>query len=250
MAPGRTLSLVCLINEAPAMLICELPTEPTAHFRLQAYDLWPLRHTLNQGIVLRDLCVPVRNLLQPRRGNGLTIAYHGLNNGRVALCANAAGSMRRILAGLLPWVRFRVTYGQPLSSRELICRRLGRLAALIVGCDALAAWCSHLLDSGYRCEMEGIVAKVFASDALREAAVEIGMRTHGGRCLLQGHSLGDDIYDYLAPCIYEGESELLSLAFVRSLLRKGGCLSDSVSDPSRGMAANVDPSAEPRGICS
>jgi hypothetical protein len=127
--------------------------------------------------------------------------------------------MRRILSGLLPWVHYRKTCGASLDSRPLIRRRLGRLAALIVGCDAVTGWCARLLDLGYRGELEGILAKVFASEALKEAAIDIGIRTHGGRSFLTGHPVGDDLYDYLAPCIYEGENELLSLAFFRSLLK-------------------------------
>ena len=61
--------------------------------------------------MLRDFRVPAANLLAPPRGDGLTIAYHGLNLGRMALCANAAGVMRLMLASMIPWARFRKTYG-------------------------------------------------------------------------------------------------------------------------------------------
>ena len=50
---------------------------------------------------------------------------------------------------MLPWAHFRRTYGAAIETRELVRRRLGRLAGLIVGCDALVAWCSWLLDQGY-----------------------------------------------------------------------------------------------------
>ena len=63
-------------------------------FQLKKYGLYALRHTYNRGIIFNGLRVPADNLLHPKAGNGLTIAYHGLNRGRVALCANAAGTMR------------------------------------------------------------------------------------------------------------------------------------------------------------
>ena len=81
--------------------------------------------------------MPRENLLKPKTGDGLTIAYHGLNLGRLSLCAGAAAAMRVFLANLLPWTAFRKTYGQPIQSRELIKRRIARLAALIAGADAL-----------------------------------------------------------------------------------------------------------------
>ena len=46
--------------------------------------------------------------------------------------------MRVMLANMLPWADFRKTYGAKIASRELVQRRIGRMAALIAGCDALA----------------------------------------------------------------------------------------------------------------
>src|SRR5207302_1421411 len=90
-------------------------------------------------------------------------------------------------------------------------------AVVPYGIDALCAWGSWLIDQGYRGEMECIIAKIFGSEAMKEAAVELFMKTHGGRSFLKGHILGDNIYDFLAPCIYEGEGEILGLAFFKSL---------------------------------
>jgi acyl-CoA dehydrogenase len=186
------------------------------------YGLLALRHLNNHGLRFRDFRVPRENLLQPAQGDGLTIAYHGLNLGRVALCATAAGSMRVMLANMLPWAKFRRTYGAAIVSRELVERRIGRMAALIVGCDAMVDWCSWLLDQGFRGELECIIAKIFGSESQKEAAVELFMKTHGGRAFLKGHLFGDNIHEYLAPCIYEGEGEMLGMAFLKSLIKEHG----------------------------
>jgi alkylation response protein AidB-like acyl-CoA dehydrogenase len=220
--PGRTLGLVCLIENRPAVLVVDLPKAEDEHFQLRKYGLWALKHTYNRGIVFRDFRVPAENLLQPTRGDGLTIAYHGLNLGRVALCANAAGTMRVMLASMIPWAKFRRTYGEAIVRRELVRRRLGDLAGLIVGCDALVAWCAGLLDNGYRGEMECIVAKIFGSEAQKHAAIEMFMKTHGGRAFLKGHLFGDNVHEYLAPCIYEGEGEMLGMALFKSLVKDHG----------------------------
>src|SRR5262249_10854612 len=65
-------------------------------------------------------------------------------------------------------------------------------------------------------------AKIFGSEAQKEAAVELFMKTHGGRSFLKGHLFGDNVYDFLAPCIYEGEGEILGMAFFRSLVKEHG----------------------------
>ncbi len=220
--PGRTVGLVVLLKGKPAVLIAELPPEENEHFHLVRYDLYALRNAYNNGLKFHRFRVPRENLLKPTLGDGLTIAYHGLNLGRVSLCATASGSMRVMLANILPWAEFRRTYGQPIATRELVKRRIARLAGLIAGADALVNWTGWLIDQGYRGELECIVAKIFGSEALKEAAIELFMKTHGGRSFLRGHLLGDNIHDYLAPCIYEGEGEMLGMAFFKSLVKEHG----------------------------
>ncbi|MBS0204014.1 MAG: acyl-CoA/acyl-ACP dehydrogenase [Planctomycetes bacterium] len=220
--PGRTIGLVCLIEGRPAVLIVDLPQEENETFQLKQYGLYALKHAHNQGIVFQDFPVPVENLLDPGDGDGLSIAYHGLNRGRVALCANAAGTMRLMLANMVPWSRFRKTYGHAIETRELVQRRMGHLAGLIVACDALTEWTAGLLDRGYRGEMECIIAKIFGSESQKEAAIELFMKTHGGRSFLHGHLFGDNVHEFLAPCIYEGEGEMLGMAFFKSLVKHHG----------------------------
>lgn len=220
--PGRTIGLVCSIDERPAVLIADLPPEENETFQLKKYGLYALKHTYNRGIIFRDFRVPAENLLQPVKGDGLTIAYHGLNLGRVSLCANAAGTMRLMMASIIPWAKFRVTYGETIGTRELVRRRLGRLAGMIVACDAMVAWCAGLIDEGYRGEMECIIAKIIGSESQKEAAIELLMKTHGGRSFLHGHMLGDNVHEFLAPCIYEGEGEMLGMAFFKSLVKQHG----------------------------
>ena len=48
------------------------------------------------------------------------------------------------------------------------------------------------------------------------------MKTHGGRSFLHGHMFGDNIHEYLAPCIYEGEGEMLGMGFFKSLVKQHG----------------------------
>lgn len=220
--PGRTIGLVCMIDGEPSVLIVDLPAETDESFSLNRYDIFALRRAHNNGLVFRNFRVPKENRLVTRQGDGLTIAYHGLNLGRVSLCANAAGAMRWMLAEILPWAAYRDTYGLAIERRELVRRRVGRLAGMIVACDALSAWCAELLDQGYRGEMECIIAKIFGSEMQKEAAIELFMKTHGGRSFLKGHLFGDNVHDFLAPCIYEGEGEMLGMAFFKSMVKQHG----------------------------
>ncbi len=220
--PGRTIGLVCLVDGKPAALIADLPEAENDEFKIIPYKLHALKHAFNNGLKFKDFKVPKENLLVPTLGDGLTVAYHGLNMGRLALCATASGVMRIMLANMMPWAKFRDTYGNAIETRELVKRRIARAAALICGADALVAWGSWLLDQGYRGELECIIAKIFGSEAEKECAIELFMKTHGGRSFLAGHLLGDNIHDFLAPCIYEGEGEMLGMAFFKSLAKQHG----------------------------
>jgi acyl-CoA dehydrogenase len=220
--PGRLIGLVVILDGKPAVLIAELPDAENERFQIVRYGLYALKQAYNVGMKFNKFRVPKENLLVPKSGDGLTVAYHGLNLGRLALCAGASATMRIFLANILPWASFRKTYGQPIVVREVVKRRIARLAALIAGTDALVAWGSWLIDQGYRGELECIIAKIFGSEAQKEAAVELFMKTHGGRSFLHGHLFGDNVHEYLAPCIYEGEGEMLGMAFFKSLVKEHG----------------------------
>ena len=166
--PGRTICLVCLIDQKPAALVIELPKEENENFQVVRYGLHALKRLYNHGLKFKDFKVPKENLLVPTIGDGLTIAYHGLNLGRVALCSAASATMKTMLVNLMPWIHFRQTYGQTIDRRELVKRRVAKTASLIAGSEALVAWCSWLLDQGYRGELECIIAKILVVKAKRK----------------------------------------------------------------------------------
>ena len=66
--PGRTIGLVCLIDDKPAVLIVDLPTQENEQFQLVKYGLYALKHTYNHGIIFNDFRVPAENLLQRAAG--------------------------------------------------------------------------------------------------------------------------------------------------------------------------------------
>jgi hypothetical protein len=127
-----------------------------------------------------------------------------------------------MMVNLAPWIKYRITYGQPIENREFVQFRIAKLAAYIVCGKALVEFCSKLLDAGYRGELECVIAKIFGSEMQADAAIKILMKTHGGRSFLHGHLFGDNIHDFLAPLIYEGEGDMLRLAFFKSMVKDHG----------------------------
>jgi len=220
--PGRTVGVLCLIDGSHQVLLIELPQQENERFQTLSYPLKALAHIKNVGLVFNSLPVPAANVLRPSHGDGRSIAYCALNHGRLAMCANAAAQLRIIAGSLIPWVQQRQTFGAPIGSRELVQRRLGWLAGRIVACDAMTAWVAGLLEEGYRGELECVTAKVFSTEAVKEACVDVLLKTHGARAFLEGNVFGDLIFDMLMPTIGEGENEVLTLGCFRSLAQEHG----------------------------
>lgn len=217
---GRLVKLLATLDGVAAVALVQLPESDGPGFRLQRYPLHPLRHAHNAALEFTGFEVDPRDLLAPPEGrDGMAIVWHGLNRGRVTLAAQAAGTLRLMLAQAAAFAGRRATWGRPIADRELVQGRLGRIAAAIAACDALAAWAAAAIDAGGTGELEAITAKVVASTCVRESAID-ALGVHGGRAFLVGHPLGDALHDHLAVTVYEGESDLLGLALFKGLCKR------------------------------
>ena len=65
--PGRTVGLVCLIENKPAVLIADLPDHENEQFQIVRYGLYALKHSYNNGLRFHDFRVPAANLLSRRK---------------------------------------------------------------------------------------------------------------------------------------------------------------------------------------
>ncbi|MFM7135963.1 MAG: AMP-binding protein [Planctomycetota bacterium] len=214
---GRLVKLLALHEGKPTVVLVQLPDADTATFRLRHYPLHPLKHAHNAALEFTGFEVAESDLLGVPGGDGMPIVWHGLNRGRTTLAAQAAGTLRLLLAQAAEHACRRQTWGRPIATRQLVQGRLGRIAAGIAACDAVTAWAAAAVDSGGG-EWEAITAKVVASGCVREAAID-SLGIHGGRAFLVGHPLGDSLHDHFAVGVYEGESDLLGLALFRGLAK-------------------------------
>jgi len=216
---GRLVKVLAMCDGKPVVVVVRLPDADTPEFRLRRYSLHPLKHAHNAALEFVGFEVDARDVIEAGpAGDPLRIVWHGLNRGRVTLAAQAAGTLRLLLAQACDHATRRVTWKQPIASRQLIQGRLGRIAASIVACDALAAWAATAIDDGQGGEWEAITAKVVASHCVRDAAID-ALGVHGGRAFLVGHPLGDSLHDHFAVTVYEGESDLLGLALFKGIAK-------------------------------
>jgi alkylation response protein AidB-like acyl-CoA dehydrogenase len=183
---GRLGVIICKIDGKISALIAHLPETQNEHFQINRYKIDVLKHIENVELIFKDFRVPKENLLG-RVGDGMKVAYDGLNFGRLAVLAGAAGISRRVLKLMVDWCQYRHSFGAPLSERQLPQARISRVASLIVAMDGLRRTCASRLDEGYRCEHECIQAKVLGSWWLKEIVIDNAMTTQGGRSFLHGN---------------------------------------------------------------
>jgi len=216
---GRLVKLLAVRDGRASVVLARLPAADSPTFRLRRYQLHPLKHAHNAALEFNGFEIDPRDVIDPGpSGDAMRVVWHGLNRGRVTLAAQAAGTLRLLLTQAAEHAARRVTWGQPIASRQLIQGRLGRIAAAIVACDAVSTWAAAAIDDGQSGEWEAITAKVVASHCVRDAAID-ALGVHGGRAFLVGHSLGDSFHDHFAVTVYEGESDLLGLALFKGLAK-------------------------------
>ncbi len=223
---GGVMCLVCLLSgpglePAPQVVLVDLPEQESEQFWLTRYSLAALQQLHNVGVNFNGLRVPLANWIRPRNvPNGLSIAYHLLNRGRVSVAAVAAGRLRRMLAHMRLWGRTRVSMGRAIDTRELPLEDYARMAGLIVCADALRDWTAWLLERGYRGELECSAAKVTVSRLVAEAADRIYPLFWGGRALDDLHPYTHDFPEVKAAEIYEGHNSMLTLAYFAALTKQ------------------------------
>ena len=221
---GRLVKLLAISEGRPVIVLVKLPDSNTPHFSLQSYGLHPLKHAHNNALKFERFPVDPSCVLRSEKtfdgqeSDGMSIVWHGLNRGRVALAAQAAGTISLLLNQAAVFSGKRHTWGQPIQKRELVLGRLGRMASARLACEALSGWSASVIDGGGSGELEAILAKVVASRCLRQVAVD-ALGIHGGRAFLVGHPLGDSFHDHFAAGIYEGESDLLGLALFKGIAK-------------------------------
>lgn len=216
---GHVIALLLRIDDKLRVLITRLPDAECEEFSINNYGIHALRQIHNKGLKFNGLRVPRANLLE---GDGLAIIFHDLDEGRFAVAATAAARMRKILSSCVPWVKYRKTFGQKLETREYVRYLMALQAAYIVGAETLVDWSSALIDQGYQGDVSSMIAKTRATDWLRQCSTELGMFTHGGRFVLEGHIIGDNLADDMVSSVYEGPNPMLAKACVKSMAKAFG----------------------------
>jgi alkylation response protein AidB-like acyl-CoA dehydrogenase len=163
--------------------------------------------------------VPAANLIGGEEGRGLQQILAGLELGRINVAARGVGVARACLRESLAYAQTRKTFGKPIAQHQAIQIKLADMATRVEAARLLVEQAARAYDTGQRCDMEAGMAKLFATEAALENALE-AMRIHGA----YGYSKEFNIERYYrdAPllAIGEGTNELQRIIIARQLVER------------------------------
>jgi alkylation response protein AidB-like acyl-CoA dehydrogenase len=167
-----------------------------------------------------EVHVPTAALLGEQEGEGFAQMMRGLEVGRIQVAARAVGVARAALEDSLRYAQERESFGVPIWKHQSISNYLADMATKLMASRQLVLHAARLFDAGQRVDMEAGMAKLFASEAAMEIALN-ALRIHGG----YGYSTEFDIERYFrdAPLMIvgEGTNEIQRNVIARQLIRRG-----------------------------
>ena len=160
-------------------------------------------------------------LLGGEPGRGFAQMMKGLEIGRIQVASRALGVARAALEDSLRYAQQRESFGQPIWKHQQVGAYLADMATKLTAARQLVAYAAQRYDAGERCDMEAGMAKLFASEAAMEIALN-AVRIHGG----YGYSTEFDVERYFrdAPLMIvgEGTNEIQRNVIAQQLVSRGG----------------------------
>ena len=170
-------------------------------------------------LVFDNFRVPTAHLVGGVEGKGFIHVTGGLALGRINVAARGAGIAAGALREALRYAQERQTFGKPIAHHQAIQAKLADMATRVEASRLLIEQAAKKYDSGERCDLEAGMAKLFASEAGLENAIE-AMRIFGG----YSYSTDFDVERYYrdAPlmCIGEGTNEMQRIIIARQLVER------------------------------
>lgn len=168
-----------------------------------------------------DYRAPGDALLGHEPGRGFAQMMKGLEIGRIQVASRAVGVAQAAFDDALRYAQERESFGQPIWKHQQVGAYLADMATKLTASRQLVRFAAERYDAGERCDMEAGMAKLFASEAAMEIALN-AVRIHGG----YGYSTEFDVERYFrdAPLMIvgEGTNEIQRNVIAQQLVARGG----------------------------
>jgi alkylation response protein AidB-like acyl-CoA dehydrogenase len=179
-------------------------------------DKLGVRSSDTSELVFEDCRVPAENLLG-KEGNGYVDTLKILDRGRIGIAAFSIGIAQASLEASMTYARGRRQFGHAIAEFQAVQFKLADMATK-VGAARLLAWhAASLRDGGREHKIESSMAKLFASEAAVEIALD-AVQIHGGYGYVKEYPVERYLRDSKLGTIGEGTSEVQRLVIARELL--------------------------------
>jgi alkylation response protein AidB-like acyl-CoA dehydrogenase len=170
-------------------------------------------------LVFDDYRVPADRLIGGTEGFGLNHALGALELGRINVAARGVGLAQAALDQALRYAQVRKTFGKAIAQHQAIALKLADMATRVKAARLLTEDAAKAYDRGERCDLEAGMAKLFASEAAVEVALE-AMRIHGAYGYSKEFPIERLYRDAPLLVIGEGTNELQRIIIARQLIER------------------------------
>jgi acyl-CoA dehydrogenase len=186
-----------------------------------------LRGSFQHELEFEDCRIPEANRVGAE-GEGLRLAFDGLNLGRLAVAAWATGVAAYALELGVAYARDRHQFGQPIGQFQGVQWLLADSAAELAAARALLRETAATADRGGARRRDCAMVKLFTTEAAGRI-VDRMLQVHGGAGYAKGAI--ERLYrDIRIARIIEGTSEIQRSLIARSLLREASLTPDEISE--------------------
>jgi alkylation response protein AidB-like acyl-CoA dehydrogenase len=183
-------------------------------------DKLGVRSSDTSELVFEDCRVPAENLLG-QEGCGFVDTLKILDRGRIGIAAFSIGIAQAALEASMTYAQGRRQFGHPIADFQAIQFKIADMATKVSAARLLAWHAASLRDSGKEHKVESSMAKLFASEAAVEIALD-AVQIHGGYGYLKEYPVERYLRDSKLGTIGEGTSEVQRLVIARELMHLKG----------------------------
>jgi len=175
------------------------------------------RASLTNEIVL-DNCIVPANCLLGKEGEGFKIAMMELDGGRIGIGSLAVGVGFGAISFAKDYAKKREAFGRRLSSLEAIQWMIADSYTELEAAQLLVLRAAFLKENKLPFKKEASMAKLFASEAARNAAIR-SVQTLGAYGYTKDYPVERYLRDIIGTTIYEGTSEIQRIVISREIFR-------------------------------
>ncbi|QXC32833.1 MULTISPECIES: isovaleryl-CoA dehydrogenase [Aeromonas] len=182
----------------------------------QKLDKLGMRGSSTCELVFDSCRVPQENLLGPLHG-GVKVLMSGLDYERVVLAAGPLGIMQACMDVVLPYVRERKQFGQPIGEFQLVQGKLADMYTRLASSRALVYSVASACDAGHTSRKDCAAAILFAAENATQMALD-AIQLLGGNGYINEYPTGRLLRDAKLYEIGAGTSEIRRWLIGRELM--------------------------------